>query len=230
MHAFLITANSQSEREVIRHNLLKKFSVYKSDQILIEGETSIETVRDLKKIVLTYPRKGRTLAVILTQIHSFSHPAQTALLKLLEEPPQNTILILETDNQSNVLTTIKSRSLIIKSNQIPQLTPVQETEIITFWKEVFSAKNLGSRLLIASKLTNNLKNREDVKNWLNNQIVFFHKLLLKRLQPVSKTNLLSASEVVSLIHNLIQSNRLITSNVNIKLVLDNLLLDAPSLN
>lgn len=50
---------------------------------------------------------------IIKDIHYLNKFAANNLLKILEEPPKNTIIILTTNNLNNVLETIKSRCTII---------------------------------------------------------------------------------------------------------------------
>lgn len=53
---------------------------------------------------------------IIKDIHFLNKFAANNLLKILEEPPKNTIIILTTSNLSSILETIRSRSTIINFN------------------------------------------------------------------------------------------------------------------
>ncbi len=59
----------------------------------------------------TYRRKGR--AVVLRSANLLSPIVQNAMLKVLEEPPENTYFIL-TGNEYGILPTIRSRCMIIR--------------------------------------------------------------------------------------------------------------------
>ena len=48
-----------------------------------------------------------------------SKPAQNAMLKLLEDPPQDTIFILCTTEEDKLLETIRSRARILRFHTVP---------------------------------------------------------------------------------------------------------------
>ena len=75
-------------------------------------------IRDLKKDALLRPNDADRKVYILSEAGSMTHPAQDALLKILEEPPLFTFFILICYNQNELLGTVLSRC-----SHIP-LTPV----------------------------------------------------------------------------------------------------------
>lgn len=79
--------------------------------IIDAAVTGIDEVRDLqKKLTLHVP--GDTAVrrvVVFTDFDKFGHEAQNALLKTLEEPPQDTVLLLTVSDKQRVLPTIFSR-------------------------------------------------------------------------------------------------------------------------
>ncbi len=81
--------------------------------IFNSGEQSgIDDIRDLKKklaIKAQTEQGGFGRAVIFEDFHKISIPAQNSILKLLEEPPNDTILILLVDTKKSILPTIVSR-------------------------------------------------------------------------------------------------------------------------
>ena len=75
-------------------------------------EEGIDAIRELKKELAIKPltkNGGYGRAVIFKDFHKMSVPAQNSILKLLEEPPESTILILLVDTKNSVLPTIVSR-------------------------------------------------------------------------------------------------------------------------
>lgn len=72
---------------------------------------SINLARSLKAISMKNYR-GKNLFII-DDAHKLTKPAQNALLKSLEEPADNIIFVLITHRIGNILSTIKSRSLLI---------------------------------------------------------------------------------------------------------------------
>ena len=57
---------------------------------------------------------------IIDECHQMSKPAQNAMLKLLEDPPQDTIFILCTTEEDKLLETIRSRARILRFHTVPR--------------------------------------------------------------------------------------------------------------
>lgn len=72
----------------------------------------IDDVRNLQTL-LSYSSGTQQRVVVLHGFESTQPTAQNALLKLLEEPPENTQLILIAKSSENVLPTISSRCLTV---------------------------------------------------------------------------------------------------------------------
>ncbi|HSW80516.1 MAG TPA: hypothetical protein VLG47_07085 [Candidatus Saccharimonadales bacterium] len=74
---------------------------------------SIQAMRDLANFTkLKIPKSKRSISrlVIIEQAQLLTTEAQNALLKLLEEPPEGTVLILTAPNDQSLLSTIRSRA------------------------------------------------------------------------------------------------------------------------
>ncbi len=74
-----------------------------------KGAIKIDQVRALIKSLSFAPYEAKTRVVVLEDIHTMRAEAANSLLKTLEEPPENNILILTADTAGNVLQTIISR-------------------------------------------------------------------------------------------------------------------------
>ena len=83
------------------------------------NQLSIEQVREIEQFVglKTPGTHAIRRAVLIEDAESLSLPAQQALLKTLEEPPADTIIILTLRDERAVLPTIRSRLQIIKLRQ-----------------------------------------------------------------------------------------------------------------
>jgi hypothetical protein len=84
---------------------------YYVELIKPDGKTEIpiDAVREVIRS-LRLKTAGRRRVVLIDQAHTLSEEAQNALLKSIEEPPDNTLFILTVITQSGVLPTIASRS------------------------------------------------------------------------------------------------------------------------
>lgn len=82
------------------------------DLMVIEPEgvaIKINQIRSLKRSLAFPPFEARYRVVILTDTHTMRREAANSLLKTLEEPPPNTILILTAADAGKILPTIVSR-------------------------------------------------------------------------------------------------------------------------
>lgn len=101
-----------------------------------KSEIPIEAIRELIKS-LRLKTAGRRRVVLIEGAHDLSEEAQNALLKAIEEPPDNTVFMLTTITQNSVLPTIASRS------QKLNIYPVGQSEAHNHFNK-FSASEIDS--------------------------------------------------------------------------------------
>lgn len=85
------------------------------------GVIKIDQVRELRETLALQAWQGRR-AVIIEQAHSLNPQAANALLKSLEEPPENTFFLLLTTHERSLLPTIRSRVQVVRV-----VAPLDET-------------------------------------------------------------------------------------------------------
>lgn len=73
------------------------------------SNSSIDEIRELRKLARTNPVMGNKRVFIIDEVHCLRKDAASALLKILEEPPKNTVFILCTTDPQRMLLTILSR-------------------------------------------------------------------------------------------------------------------------
>lgn len=79
------------------------------------GVADIHRLRDL----CVYAVPGMWRVVIIDEAQSLSREANNALLKLLEEPPSQTTLVLVTTEPGKILPTVRSRALHLEFRALP---------------------------------------------------------------------------------------------------------------
>lgn len=84
-----------------------------------DREIEIDAVRALKYMVNLKPYELRTKVCVIDGADRMNPAAANALLKTLEEPPANSVLILIVENLSNILATIASRCQVVKFYSLP---------------------------------------------------------------------------------------------------------------
>ena len=110
-----------------------------SDVIEIDGasNTSVEDVRDLQRELMYATSKSKYKIYIIDEVHMLSKSAFNALLKTLEEPPENVIFVFATTEPHKILPTIISRCQRYDFRRIPvedivkQMQSIAESEEIT---------------------------------------------------------------------------------------------------
>ena len=128
------------------------------------------------------------------------------MLKTLEEPPQNSQVILLVNNLNKLLPTIISRCQVINLKQA--LNPLNLSDQKNFYQQLTKA-TLKDQLALV--LDNN-KSKQEAINWIYNQLAFTRTQLPK---------------MKSLTLQLQKSLKLINANVNYKSVLENLIFHYP---
>lgn len=105
-----------------------------------KGNIKIDTVRQLYR--QTNTKKKSFQFVVIDDADSLAHPAQNALLKLLEEPPKKTIFILTSHQPQLLLPTIRSRAQEV---MILPLNQVQTEDLLD--KQKIADSSIRSKLL-----------------------------------------------------------------------------------
>jgi DNA polymerase-3 subunit delta' len=90
------------------------------------------------------PFEARGKVFVIEEAHRMNPAAQNALLKTLEEPHTDTVFVLISDQEEDVLETIRSRCLIVR------LDPVSEERIVSLLVEEGAAHDLA---LLAARLS-----------------------------------------------------------------------------
>ena len=89
-------------------------------------QISIDQARKLKDLAQFLPAAGRRRMIIVDEADRMDAAAANSMLKVLEEPPETTALILTATNYYELLPTIRSRGIVV------HLSPVAENEVEKF--------------------------------------------------------------------------------------------------
>lgn len=216
-----------------------------ADYIEISGDEAIkiDSVRDLGYKLSLKAYAGIYKIAVIDNAHNLTTEAANALLKVLEEPKPNTMMILVTDNAYRLLPTISSRAQKINFG------PLNEENFKTWLSSRgFSAPdpsfagrpgyvvNLSSE---PEALTNNEDRLSAFKEFLNGTLgeklilaanlaeketidlkhTFDH--WLHHLEQMLREN--PTPKIVNKINGLIRAQRLLDQNVNSKLLLSELM-------
>lgn len=114
-----------------------------------ESSIKLDAIRQLKKDLSTHAsREGRV--VVIYPAEKLLLPAQQALLKLFEEPPENTRILLFASSPQSVLPTIVSRCAVRHAAQTS--TNVHTEENQTLWQQLARCRTDRERVALAQGL------------------------------------------------------------------------------
>ncbi|MBR3786435.1 MAG: DNA polymerase III subunit gamma/tau [Firmicutes bacterium] len=113
------------------------------------SNNGVENIRELRESVKYPPAVGRKKVYIIDEVHMLSTGASNALLKTLEEPPENVIFILATTDPQKLPQTILSRCMRLDFKRVPENTLMEHMRRICMEKGVKISES-ALRLLAAN--------------------------------------------------------------------------------
>ena len=94
------------------------------------SNNGVENIRELRESVKYPPAVGRKKVYIIDEVHMLSTGASNALLKTLEEPPENVMFILATTDPQKLPQTILSRCMRLDFRRVSENVLVSHMERI----------------------------------------------------------------------------------------------------
>lgn len=83
-------------------------------------QIEVEQIRDLKNFFAHSSARSKWRVAIIDAVDDMTRNAANALLKILEEPPGNTLIILINHNQGRLISTIRSRCRILPFRELEE--------------------------------------------------------------------------------------------------------------
>lgn len=159
-HAYFIHHN-EGVAHRLKDFLFKKFKIQQKQNPDFFHEVfitlSIDNSRKLKEL-----HTGRSFIednkrVFIIESNSITHEAQNALLKIFEEPNENSLFFLIMPSIEILLPTLKSRLFIIKKNHSEG-----DTDLIKQGKE-FLNMNIGEKISFVNELAKDISDEKKTK-------------------------------------------------------------------
>lgn len=211
MIARLIISHSQDSLKKEVDGLLKKVGLKKPhpDLFYIDStqKLGIAEARKIKEFFSLKPYSAKGRAVILEEASDLTTEAQNALLKTLEELPEHALFIMCANSDATFLPTVLSRCQIIRL----QGTGYRGQEE-NYTEDI--EKLLDSSIPERFEYIEKLKDREEFFHSLLN---YFHQNLASHLEGGN----------VNFIKELLQAEQWQKQNVNIRAILEYLMLVMP---
>lgn len=201
-----IDKTREKTKEIIKQNSVSKFDteIFSSQKAI-----GIADIRSLQKKIFLKPAYSEKKVVILESFYGATVDAQNAFLKILEEPPPNTIILVLATNLDFVLPTVLSRCSLINIFERKKLEKLEEEKYLELL--VFLIKGEENPLVIAQDYG---RTKEDALELLENMIIATHTSL------ANNTRLGKTIKKIQQTHTIIK-----TTNVNVRFALENLFLN-----
>lgn len=224
MHAYILVSNTPSATEEYIALFCIKNNIHKLDITSLkfinnEEKTKqsigIEEVRIVQKNLSLKPIQSAQKLLVIYDAHLLTAEAQNALLKVLEEPPNNTIIILVSPSTSTLLPTVISRCQVVELKTISAFDPKELEEVLEIVNKLPTLA-ISNKLKLAQDIS---KDKEEAKLWLKKAIQVLRSELSKNSNKKSLANYHHALLGLQNTYQTISS-----TNANPRLVLENIML------
>ena len=181
-HAYLFFGEEENEEKFFFAQSLANFlenGVFEPPKILLretlivspdeKNSVGIDAVREIKRFLWQKPVVSFCRAAIVKNADVLTPEAQHAVLKIVEEPPENSLLVFIVKNQENLLPTLVSRfQKIYFSLSAGKTSDFKKSDFLKlFGKETTDEEIDGFfRSLLANLTENKIKNAAALKETL----------------------------------------------------------------
>lgn len=206
-------------------------SQYDLDFLEPESEKTtipIEKIKELKRKAFLKPFNSPAKTIVIHEFEKTTLEAQNALLKLLEEPPDYTYIIITAPSTGSLLPTITSRCHILSVEKQEKLDQDKILEILKEIESLFNSR-IGEKFVKAEELA---KDKEKAIEYLEEIIFALRELLFLKFNcsafhlHTDLTEKLTVSRLKNLLKKLDRAVfTLKTTNASHRLLLENLLLE-----
>jgi len=188
MTCFILISQNKEKRRQYIHAFALEHAISQFDITVTEKDEQsknlqslgIEDIKHMQKKLFLKPMQSKEKLVILDDAQLLTIEAQNSLLKILEEPPENTYIILSSQTRETILPTIISRCQVVElEKEPPILTSEEEKEFVLLLTQLPSM-TIGDRLKKAETLG---KSKDEALVWLEKMILTCRQQLLKAPNP-----------------------------------------------
>lgn len=148
-----------------------------SKKIILPADVSVGSMRDLITIAHSLQEPA---VFIVPDIDGMAVAAKNSLLKVLEEPPNNTYWILTACNKDNILSTITSRSVTLL------MTPYSKDELTYYAQSTYAVTEEDLKIILRV-----CSNPGEINDLMKNNLLEFYnyvKLVVDNIAEVSGAN------------------------------------------
>jgi DNA polymerase III delta prime subunit len=199
----------EREEEINRMLLTNSLKKDHPDVLYFEDEEKlgVEAAKKIREHLSLKPYQAKGRAVVLLSAHNLTPEAQNSLLKTLEEPPSEAIILLGAKSESNFLPTILSRCEVTWLHE-EEKNKVKENNKYAEDIKALQSQSIEQRFEYIEKL-------EEKEEFLKALVLYFRDELKTSPKNVTFTKMLLDAEEWE------------GANVNLRAVLEYLMLSLP---
>jgi len=152
------TLNKDITRSRLKDGLFTDLLLIDKDKMSI----GIDAIRMVVSFVKMKPNENQFRFVIVNHAESMTIDAQNSLLKTIEEPNENIVILLLAITTDSLLPTVISRVQtfrILQNDELPLLEPQDEEYIQNLMKEIILLGNTDAIFQLSQKITDSNKDR-----------------------------------------------------------------------
>jgi DNA polymerase-3 subunit delta' len=178
-----------TENEILQDAKIIDLAFAKQLDPKLKDSISIDAVREIKHFLWQKPNVSLRRTLIIDEAELLTADAQNALLKITEEPPVSSLLIIVTDDLEDLMPTILSRLQKIYFGLVPEAEIaawLEKEHGIPKAKATLLAKRSLGKPGLAWKLTNDkplIKNLELAEKFLKTAPVARKDFIKKLIEP-----------------------------------------------
>jgi hypothetical protein len=199
-HAYILECRKSDDLEGFVRQLAREITPYREDIHSISADgLSIrdKAVEGLLERLRLKPLVGERTVAVINDGHTMTHRAQNRLLKTLEEPPGNDVILILTTNVEHLLPTVRSRCVLFRLDEESEEGQVcnglSRDDIYSVGAMILEGKNYYA---IAGKLKEIVKDRDQSYDFLDSIEMWYRNLLLSALgfQKACRSLVMEGSE------------------------------------
>lgn len=207
--SYIIVVDNNSSAEKFIVGLKHKLGILTSDYLLIKNgpkdSIKISEVKQIKTKLALKPQGEQNLVCIVNS-ENLTLAAANSFLKILEEPPKHSLILLFTNNIKQLLATIISRcvKIIIHDKQSKAIN----SEYIQILTEVLKSDKIYQKFNIVKEI---IDSEIDIRQLLTNWLIYLRQDMNSKNKALSKM--------------IYKYSQQYSVSINKKLFLENLVLD-----
>ena len=161
-----------------------------------EGNTiKVEQIRQMISKIIEKPIISDKKVYIVNDSDKMTEEAQNTLLKTLEEPPENIIIILIAEKEEKILSTIKSRCTKIT------FQPIEQDKLKEILKKQYQYENISEHLLTffngSIKKALNVKEKKEGYEQIEKMVLGIKQM--NKIEMLNQKNNIDKEEIINIL-------------------------------